>query len=107
MGVLNIIFAIVLILTSVGVIALVSMQESKRGMSALTGGQSEAVGRNYGRTRDAMLVKGTKVLTAVLFVLLHNRPQKIQKTNSKTDGKFPVRFLLCAVCRLGSLAMDF
>ena len=51
MGVLNIIFAIVLILTSV------------------TGGQSEAVGRNYGRTRDAMLVKGTKVLTAVLFVL--------------------------------------
>ena len=57
MGVLNIIFAIVLILTSVGVIALVSMQESKRGMSALTGGQSEAVGRNYGRTRDAMLVK--------------------------------------------------
>ena len=56
MGVLNIIFAIVLILTSVGVIALVSMQESKRGMSALTGGQSEAVGRNYGRTRDAMLV---------------------------------------------------
>ena len=54
MGVLNIIFAIVLILTSVGVIALVSMQESKRGMSALTGGQSEAVGRNYGRTRDAM-----------------------------------------------------
>ena len=48
MGVLNIIFAIVLILTSVGVIALVSMQESKRGMSALTGGQSEAVGRYYG-----------------------------------------------------------
>ena len=69
MGVLNIIFAIVLILTSVGVIALVSMQESKRGMSALTGGQSEAVGRNYGRTRDAMLDKVTKVLTAVLFVL--------------------------------------
>ena len=42
MGVLNIIFAIVLILTSVGVIALVSMQESKRGMSALTGGQLDA-----------------------------------------------------------------
>ena len=32
MGVLNIIFAIVLILTSVGVIALVSMQESKRNV---------------------------------------------------------------------------
>ena len=56
MGVLNIIFAIVLILTSVGFIALVSMQESKRGMSALTGGESEAVGRNFGRSRDAMLV---------------------------------------------------
>ena len=69
MGVLNIIFAIVLILTSVGVIALVSMQESKKGMSALTGGQSESIGRNYGRTRDAMLVKGTKILTAVFFAL--------------------------------------
>ena len=32
---------------------------------------------------------------------------KDTKDNSKTDGKFPVRFLLCAVCRLGSLAMDF
>ena len=69
MGVLNIICAIVLILASIAVIALVSMQESKRGMSALTGGQSEAIGRNYGRTRDAMLSKGTKVLTAALFVL--------------------------------------
>ena len=58
MGVLNIICAIVLILASIAVIALVSMQESKRGMSALTGGQSEAIGRNYGRTRDAMLSKG-------------------------------------------------
>lgn len=69
MGVLNIICAIVLILASIAVIALVSMQESKRGMSALTGGQSEAIGRNYGRTRDAMLSKGTKVLNAALFVL--------------------------------------
>ncbi len=69
MGVLNIICAIVLILASIAVIGLVSMQESKRGMSALTGGQSEAMSHNYGRTRDAMLVKGTKVLTAVLFVL--------------------------------------
>ena len=69
MGVLNIICAIVLILASIAVIALVSMQESKRGMSALTGGQSEAIGRNYGRTRDAMLSKGTQVLTAALFVL--------------------------------------
>ena len=69
MGVLNIICAIVLILASIAVIALVSMQESKRGMSALTGGQSEAIGRNYGRTIDAMLSKGTKVLTAALFVL--------------------------------------
>ena len=69
MGVLNIICSIVLILASIAVIALVSMQESKRGMSALTGGQSEAIGRNYGRTRDATLSKGTKVLTAALFVL--------------------------------------
>ncbi len=69
MGVINIICGIVLILASIMIIALVSMQESKKGMSALTGGQSESIGRNYGRTRDAMLVKGTKILTAVFFAL--------------------------------------
>ena len=69
MGVIDIICGIVLILASIMVIILVSMQESKRGMSALTGGQSEAVNRNYGRTRDAMLVKGTKILTAIFFAL--------------------------------------
>ena len=69
MGVLNIICAIVLILASIAVIALVSMQESKRGMSALTGGQSEAIGRNYGRTRDAMLSKGTKVLFVLTIII--------------------------------------
>lgn len=70
MGVIDIICGIVLILASIMIIALVSMQESKRGMSALTGGQSEAVNRNnYGRTRDALLVKGTKILTVVFFVL--------------------------------------
>ena len=69
MGVIDIICCIVLILASIMIIALVSMQESKRGMSALTGGQSEAVNRNYGRTRDALLVKGTKILTVVFFAL--------------------------------------
>ena len=38
MGVIDIICGIVLILASIMIIALVSMQESKRGMSALTGG---------------------------------------------------------------------
>ena len=69
MGVIDIICGIVLILASIMIIALVSMQESKRGMSSLTGGQSEAVNRNYGRTRDALLVKGTKILTVVFFAL--------------------------------------
>ena len=69
MGAIDIICGIVLILASIMIIALVSMQESKKGMSALTGGQSEAIGRNYGRTRDAMLAKGTKILTVVFFAL--------------------------------------
>lgn len=69
MNILNIIFGILLIIVSILIIALVSMQESKRGMSALTGGSSENVGRNYGRTRDAMLAKGTKILTFVFFGL--------------------------------------
>lgn len=69
MGIMNIIFGILLIIVSVLIIVLVSMQESKRGMSALTGGSSENVGRNYGRTRDAMLAKGTKILTGLFFAL--------------------------------------
>lgn len=68
MGVIDIICGIILILASIMIIALVSMQESKKGMSALAGGQAE-VGRNYGRTRDAMLAKGTKVLIVVFFAL--------------------------------------
>jgi len=68
MGILDIIVAVLLIITSILVVALVSMQESKKGMSALGGG-SESYGRNFGRTRDAMLIKGTKILTAVFFGL--------------------------------------
>ena len=50
--------------------AIRGVKDAVDGMGVqLTGGQSEAIGRNYGRTRDAMLSKGTKVLTAALFVL--------------------------------------
>lgn len=69
MPIANIIFGILLIITSIFIIILVSMQESKRGMSALGGGATEHVGRNYGRTRDAMLIKMTKILTFVFFGL--------------------------------------
>lgn len=69
MGIFDIIGGILLIITSIFIVILVSMQESKKGMSALGGAPVENVGRNYGRTRDAMLVRGTKILAGVFFGL--------------------------------------
>lgn len=70
LGVFDIIGGILLIITSILIVVLVSLQESKKGMSALGGGgASENVGRNYGRTRDAMLIRGTKILAGVFFAL--------------------------------------
>ena len=70
MGTLNIIGGIVMILTSIGIILSVLLQESKRGggLEALSNSDSY-YSHNEGRTRDAILHKVTKVLAVIFFIV--------------------------------------
>jgi len=70
MGVLNIIGGILMVLASIGIMLAVVLQESPKGggLNALSGGDSY-YSKNQGRTMDAMLVKVTKVLAVVFFVV--------------------------------------
>ena len=74
MGAIEIISGILLILASVVIIMAVSMQEPKGGdgLDAMTGNSSAEsyLGRNSGRTFDAMLKKFTKIAGIVFVVLV-------------------------------------
>ena len=63
--------AILLLLACIVLVVLVMLQESKDKMSqTITGGTNESyLGRNSGRTLDAMLAKITKIAAIVFFVL--------------------------------------
>jgi len=71
MGVLEIISAIMLILSCVFIIVIVLMQETKRGMSqAITGTNTDNYyQKNTGRTKEARLKRATKVAAAIFFVV--------------------------------------
>lgn len=71
MNVFEIIAGILLILTSIAVIALVMMQESTDGMSStISGDVSQSYfGANQGRTKEEKLKKFTKICVIVLMVL--------------------------------------
>ena len=71
MNVFEIVAAILLLLACIVLVVLVMLQESKDKMSqTLTGGINESyLGRNSGRTLDAMLAKITKYAAIVFFVL--------------------------------------
>ncbi len=70
MGAIDIIGGILLILTSVFLVIIISMQESKSdGMSAMTGATDSYLGKNGGRTLDAMLKRVTKIATIIFMVL--------------------------------------
>ena len=71
MTVIEIIFAILLILSCVFIIAVVLMQESKQGMSnVITGGSTDNYfQKNSGRTKEAKLARATKVAAIMVFVL--------------------------------------
>ena len=71
MTAIEIIFAILLILSCVFIIAVVLMQESKQGMSnVISGGSSDNYfQKNSGRTREAKLGRATKIAAVVLFVV--------------------------------------
>lgn len=71
MTIVEIIFAILLILSCVFIIAVVLMQESKQGMSnVITGGSSDNYfQKNSGRTKEAKLARATKTAAVLVFVL--------------------------------------
>lgn len=69
---INIISAVLLLISSILMVVVVSMQESRQtGMSgAISGGSSDSyLGKNRGRTKDAMLSRLTKVLATAFFVI--------------------------------------
>lgn len=67
----EIVLGVVLILTSLLLIVVVLMQESRSaGLSgAIAGGAETFLGKNKGKTIESKLVKITKVLATVFFVL--------------------------------------
>ena len=71
MNVFEIVAPILLLLACIVLVVLVMLQESKDKMSqTITGGTNESyLGRNSGRTLDAMLAKITKIAAIVFFVL--------------------------------------
>jgi len=73
MSAVEIIFGILLIIVSIGIIVFVMMQQSRQaGLSgAIAGGSNDSFfGKNKGRTKEAKLEKWTKVLGGVFFVLI-------------------------------------
>lgn len=71
MNAFEIVSAILLLVACIILVVLVMLQESKDKMSqTLTGGTNESyLGRNSGRTLDAMLARITKVAAIIFFVL--------------------------------------
>ncbi len=70
MTALQYVLAIVIILVSIAIIALVMLQESKQqGLGAIGGAAESFFGKNKGKTMDAKLAKFTKLFGAIFFVL--------------------------------------
>ena len=61
----------ILFFTSLGIMIAVMLQKSQQqGLSgAIAGGSDTFFDKNKGRTKDAQLAKGTKILAAVFFVV--------------------------------------
>lgn len=70
MPIYEIILGVVLIITSIALIAIVLMQEGNDdGLGAIAGGADTFFGKNKGRTMEQKLVKITKILAVVFFIL--------------------------------------
>ena len=68
MKVFEIIGGSVLLLSAIVLIILVLLQEGKKsGVSALSGMDSQFVGRNRAKSKEMLLAKYTKVLAIVFF----------------------------------------
>lgn len=71
MTALQYVLAIVIIIVSIAIVALVMLQESKQaGLSgAITGAADSFFGKNKSKTMEAKLALMTKILGAIFFVL--------------------------------------
>lgn len=73
MSVVEIVFGSLLIISCLIVIVLCMMQDTKSQdsmTSAITGGSTDSFyGKNTGRTKEAMLIKTTRVFAIILFVI--------------------------------------
>lgn len=69
---LQIVFGILLIISSIAIIAIVLLQEGRSaGLSgAIAGGADTFFGKNKGRTMEAKLVKWTKVISLSFFAIV-------------------------------------
>ena len=69
MGVAEVIFGIILILFSIGIIIIVLLQEgSQQNMGAVTGGADTFFSKNKARSIDAFLARWTKFIAVGFFV---------------------------------------
>lgn len=66
----QILFGVTLILSSIGIIVVVIMQQGRQaGLSgAIAGGAETFFGKNKGRSIEAKLAKVTKIVAAIFFV---------------------------------------
>ena len=70
MGVAEVIFGIILILFSIGIIIIVLLQEgSQQNMGAVTGGADTFFSKNKARSIDAFLARWTKFIAVGFFVI--------------------------------------
>ena len=70
MGVLRTILAIVYVIDCIALTAIVLMQEGKSaGLGAIAGAAETYWGQNKGRSMEGGLVKATRALAVVFFVL--------------------------------------
>ena len=66
----EIVLGVVLLITSISLVVIVLMQEGRAdGLGAITGGAETFLGKSKGRTVEQKLVRITKVLAVVFFVL--------------------------------------
>ncbi|MBQ6475638.1 MAG: preprotein translocase subunit SecG, partial [Clostridia bacterium] len=70
MTVLEIVLTIIMLLIAVGLVVVISMQESaQQGAGTLYGGTSDLLGKNQSKSKEQKLVRYTKILGIALVVL--------------------------------------
>ena len=70
MQILKIILTIIYVINCIGLVVLVLMQEGKAaGLGTIAGAADTYWGQNKGRSMEGGLVKATKIMSVVFFVL--------------------------------------